>query len=253
MPSHSARFCPNVTFGVAGGDYATTVNVSNYYGAPLFPGYASDAIVEIQAYDAVGGLAGYDVISVVEAGSVHVDVAKLTSSGGDQPAWFSLYVRLVPLHRPGALDDARWISTEYTTEISTPSGSRTFFHNTLGPARWPFVGRMESAQLLSGYDTRTASLVMPNIYFGRRWPYVSKGRARIEIANAESRHRTALTAVVPARGLMIVSLDEAFPDLGAFLDGGTGILRLTTCNLLRKPWVWLESRSTPGAISIEHL
>lgn len=243
-----------MTFGVVGAGFGTTLNVSNYFSDALFaPGYASGAVLELVAYDSEGREVLNNRSSMPISGSSHIDLGEwLHAEEVGERLMVSVYARLIPTDLPPDLGDG-YISTEYTSEIRTPSGYRSFFHNTLGPTRLPSVSVMESSQLFCDRETEPQSLILCNNYLGRAIPGISTGRARVEIKNAIGEVRAVRSESVPYRGIRMFSFRQRFPQLSSFLGDRPGTLRLTTCNLLRKPWVWFATPDDPNSVSIEHL
>ena len=254
MPDHAGRYLPNMSFALLGSGATTTINLVNYYDEILFGhDYASPAIAEITVFDADGGTLGETRETMQPHGSLHLDIAEhLGRQAQASRTVASVYCRIVPTTEPSSLPKTH-ISTEYVTEIRTPGGSRTLFHNTLGPTFVPSFGLTESGQLFADRHTATRTLVLANNYLGPRIPFLSSGRARVNILNARGDRRSAYSGAVPYRGIRLFSLGEHFPDLTEFLDGAPGVIDLRTCNLLRKPWVLLESPDETGATSVEHL
>lgn len=254
LPVHAARFRPNMTFGVVGGGFGTTLNIANYFSDALFAaGYASAAVLELTVYDAEGRRMLDDRSSIPVNGSTHVDVGdRLCATEMSERLMVSIYARLIPVELPDDLGDGL-ISTEYTSEIRTPGGHRSFFHNTLGPTQLPSVGRIESGQLFCDPATEPQALVLCNNYLGPAIPGISTGRAQVHIRNERGKVVVARSASVPRRGIRMFFFRQEFPELTTFLDDRPGTLRLTTCNLLRKPWVWFVAPDDPSSVSIEHL
>lgn len=230
------------------------VNVANYFGTPLFDDYRSDAVVDVVAFDEEGRTVADHQATLAPGASAHVDLTDAVGVGADTvPRLATCYVRVAPTTLPPSFDQCtNDFSTEYTMEIESPGGSRTFFHNTLGPSYVPTVGRMVSRQLWSSSDSKVDAIVLANGYLGTAVPVLSAGRARVRITNWRGRARSALSERVPPRGIRLFRLEDAFDDVDGFLDGRPGTLELLSANLVRKPWVWISSSRGDG-ISIEHL
>lgn len=254
LPAHEHWFTPNMALGYSKDGYRAIVNVFNYYNKRITPdNFESDAIAEFAFYDEDGDECFVTRHEVAPCGSVHVDLGDaLAAAGHSREKLGCFYVRLIPLSSPPAWSGRR-ISTEYTAEIVSPIGSRTFFHSTASCVRIPSVQRMRTGQLFADAATRFRYLVLANNYFGPRWPYFSEGWARITITNHRGEKRVARSEPVPARGMKLFPMEDAFPDLAGFLDGRSGQLYLQCCNLLRKPWAWLSNPADDDSISIEHL
>jgi len=253
LPPHAARYWPNIVFVAGGEGYATWINIMNYFGEPLFsPGEACSAIAEVAVLDADGQRVEVLREVLAPGGSFHREVGANVGHGGPGPAMGSAHCRLIPMSHPSGLD-APWISTEFTAEIESPGGNRTFFHNTLGPSRVPGGSSMRSARIFVDGDAMVSELVLLNTYCGPTVPVIAAGRARITITNSRGDRRTARSDVVPRLGASLFSMAEHFPDLPEFLGERSGVLDLSCVNLLRKPWVWIRSPHTPRAFSVEHL
>lgn len=255
MPDHAGRYLPNMSFALLGSGATTTINLVNYYDEALFElNYESSALAEILVFDANGTNLYETREMIAPHGSLHIDLSEHLSRQSQKDQMLaSVYCRIVPMTEPLSLP-ATHISTEYVTEIMTSSGSRTIFHNTLGPTFVPSLGFASSGQLFADHHTTTGSLILVNNYLGPAIPLLSSGRARVVISNAHGDTLVASSEKIPYRGVRLFPVADHFPDLDDFLDGSPGIITLRTCNLLRKPWVLLHSGTTSEiATSIEHL
>lgn len=254
LPEHEKAFHHNMTFAITRDGFSTVLNFFNYYNHFLFgEGFATNAVVELMFFHDDGSQ-GFHVRHRLEAGgSLHVNVGdELRRAGERNNTMGTAYARLIPQVVPDSLK-GRQVSTEYTAEHISPSGSRDFMHNTGGMVMLPNIGRRRSGLMFADRFTDPASIVLVNNYFGPRIPFVSDGFAWIEIWNHRGEKRMARTGTVPARGLKLFPLDGAFPDLVEFLDGESGRLDFTSANLARKPWLWFGPTNGRGDICLEHI
>lgn len=255
MPDHAGLFHYNTGLGLSGEGYQTWINIQNYYTTDMFEnGYNSRAIAEIQVVDE-DGQEGETLRQVIEPyGSCHYLVDDLLPGGkGRNKRTFSaVFARLVPETVPERMKGKR-ISTEFTCEVTAPGGSRDFMHNVGGRARMPSLGRRETGLLFADQVTRPVYLLLANNYFGPQLPLVSDGFARFLLINHKGEERLVETPKVPARCIRLFSLKEAIPDLEAFLDGHSGVMKFTCVNLARKPWIWFGDKNGSGEMCLEHL
>lgn len=242
-----------MALAVAENGFRTLINVFNYYNPYIVgDGFASDAVIEIIFFDADGRQRFVHCEELSSCGSLQFDLGQaLAASSHSGDTIGTAYVRLIPRVLPPGWGNGR-VSTEFTTEIISPSGKRSIFHNSGSSIATPSVQQMKTGQLISDGVCRLRYLVLANNYFGPRIPYLSVGLARVKITNWHGETRTAVSRTVPPRGLRLFPMEEAFPGLVEFLDGRSGRLHFRCCNLLRKPWIWICDPNDEDSISIEH-
>ena len=254
LPEHEKAFHHNMAFVITRDGFATVLNFFNYYNSHLFgEGFASEAVVELIFFHDDGSK-GLDVRYRLPAnGNLHVNVGNELHKAGERECTMgTAYARLIPHIVPESLKGTQ-VSTEFTAEHISPSGSRDFMHNGGGMVMRPNIGRRRSGLMFADLCTDPASIVLVNNYFGPRIPFISDGFALVEIWNHRGEKRSVRTCTVPPRGLKLYSLDAALPDLTTFLDGKSGRLDFISANLARKPWLWFGPTDGQGDISLEHI
>jgi hypothetical protein len=253
LPDHSRLFHYNMTAAVTRDGFSSSVNIFNYFTNDMSDGAESDAVADILFYDENGNL-GFRLTKMLPpAASLHVDVGEeLRRAGHPGETIGTAYTRIIPLKVPAALV-GKQVSSECTGEIVTPEGARDFIHNTGGPVYSPNTGRMECGLMFTGPEAHPKYITLINNYLGPRWPVISSGFAKIGISNHKGEVHWARTETVPAAGMTLFSIQEAFPDLEEFLDGECGKLSFYTANLSRKSWVWFGPKGSWADITIEHM
>lgn len=254
LPDHEQHFIYNMTLAITRGGFGTVVNFHNYYNRLLFgDDFSSDGVVDAMFFNECGDQ-WFRVIRKIDVdGSLHLDISEeLDLAGKPRETMGTVYARLIPNVIPDVLK-GKQVPTEYTAEHATPSGNRDFMHNTGGMVMTPSVGRRRSGVLFADRFTSPAYIVLANNYFGPRIPYISGGFAKIDIYNHRGKRRSARTGVVPARGVKLFPLLEAFPDIYEFLEGQSGRIDFFSANIFRKPWIWFGAPDGRGDICIEHI
>lgn len=253
LPEHAKLFHYNLTAAVTRGGFSSSVNLLNYYCDEMSQGAESESIADILFFDE-DGREGFNVRRRLPPGaSLHLDVGEtLREAGHPSETIGTVYTRLIPLKVPAPLKDKQ-VSTECTGEIVTPTGARDFIHNLGGPVYRPNVTRVRCGLMVASQTTNPKYIVLVNNYLGRRLPLISAGFARLSLTNCHGEVRRTRTPSVPARGMRLFSLDQAFPDLFDFLDGKSGKLDFYCANLAGKSWIWFGPKDGWGDLSIEHM
>jgi hypothetical protein len=253
LPAHAHLFHYNLTAGMTRDGFSSSVNVFNYYCEQMSAEAESDAVADVMFYDEDGALGFHVMRKLAPGASLHIDIAESLKAADHRGETLgTAYTRLIPLKVPASLQGKR-VSTECTGEIVTPTGARDFIHNLGAPVYRPNVSRMECGLMFAGPEANPKYIILVNNYLGPRLPFVSRGFAMIGIANHRGQTRRLRSETVPARGARLFSIEQAFPDLEAFLEGKAGKLSFHAANLAWKSWVWFGPKSGWNDITIEHM
>lgn len=199
------------TWAVAEEDRTTLVWIHNYWS----DGYGIDRPEIVSTLLDSSGTSLKDWRVVLEPDSTHVvDVREICRELGlGLPFEGELLMRVA--HEKLFAGRPLQAFAEYVRD----DGEATGVHGQYGLMRTPAAQVVGTMRVEARADMRTA-VIVTNPYLGPGGPHPL--RARLTVLSADGRQQSAGVPSVPSMGTRRVYLDEAFPNLEAFLEGEPG-------------------------------
>ena len=252
LPSHHRAFYPNLGLWIAKDGFATSLNLFNYFNPEVMGAGCSPraALAEISLYDCKGRQRLLTRRRVEPYGSLHMDLADTLAATTDADCYGAIVCRLIPEQLPVTLVE-KPVSTEFLVEITSPQGDKSIVHNLWAATYGPHYTGMNALEAFTDSHSTVRYLVFINNNFAS-FPLLTDGRAYICVRNASGDALSARTQRIPARGALMLSMEDHFPNLAEFLGGTPGKFEFLGYNLMRKPLAWFVGADGAETFCVDH-